>query len=96
MFTPDGKLFGIFIINVDMRPAFDRVRASARPGESVYLVNERGDYLLHPDHAREFGSELGHADRKLAKRLSGPRAFGRRDAKRGAMSCRIAPAGRAE
>ena len=59
MFTPDGKLSGIFIIDVDMRPALDRVRASARPGESVYLVNERGDYLLHPDQAREFGSELG-------------------------------------
>jgi PAS domain S-box-containing protein len=59
LFTPDGKLFGIFLLNVDMRPAFDRVRTSARPGESVYLVNERGDYLVHPDQAREFGSELG-------------------------------------
>jgi len=59
LFAPDGKLFGIFIINVDMRPAFDRARASARPGESVYIINERGDYLLHPDAAREFGSELG-------------------------------------
>ena len=59
LFAPDGKLFGIFIINVDMRPAFDRVRASARPGEGVYIINERGDYLLHPDAAREFGSELG-------------------------------------
>ena len=59
VFTPDGKPFGIFIINVDMRPAFDRVRASARPGENVYLINERGDYLVHPDRAREFGSVLG-------------------------------------
>jgi PAS domain S-box-containing protein len=59
LFAPDGKLFGILIINVDMRPAFERVRASARPGEGVYLINERGDYLLHPDAAREFGSELG-------------------------------------
>jgi PAS domain S-box-containing protein len=59
LFAPDGKLFGILIINVDMRPAFDRVRASARPGEGVYIINERGDYLLHPDAAREFGSELG-------------------------------------
>jgi PAS domain S-box-containing protein len=59
LFAPDGKLFGIFVINVDMRPAFERVRASARPGEGVYIINERGDYLLHPDAAREFGSELG-------------------------------------
>ena len=27
--------------------------------ESVYVVNGRGDYLVHPDPAREFGSQLG-------------------------------------
>jgi PAS domain S-box-containing protein len=59
IFTSDGKPFGIFIINVDMRPAFDRVRSSARQGERVYVIDERGDYLVHPDPAREFGSELG-------------------------------------
>jgi PAS domain S-box-containing protein len=58
VYGPDGKLFAIFIINVDMRPAFERVRLSARPGESVYIINEQGDYLLHPDPAREFASEL--------------------------------------
>ena len=55
----DGKPFGIVIINVDMRPAFDRLRASARLGGKIYAVNERGDYLIHPDAAREFGSQLG-------------------------------------
>ena len=63
MFTADGKLFGIFIINVDMRPAFDRIRSSIRPGESVYVINQQGDYLVHPDPAREFGSELGTPNR---------------------------------
>jgi PAS domain S-box-containing protein len=62
IFTPNGKLFGIFVINVDMRPAFDRIRASVRTGENVYIVNEQGDYLIHPDPAREFGSELGSSD----------------------------------
>jgi PAS domain S-box-containing protein len=62
IFAPDGKLFGIFIINVDMRPAFDSVRSSVRPGENIYIVNEQGDYLIHPDPAREFGSELGSSD----------------------------------
>ena len=59
IFAPDGKPFGIFIVNVDMRPALDRVRSSVRPGESVYVVNGRGDYLVHPDRTREFGSQLG-------------------------------------
>jgi PAS domain S-box-containing protein len=59
VFAPDGKPAGIVIINVDMRPAFDRVRSSAREGEKVYVVSGRGDYLVHPDPAREFGSQLG-------------------------------------
>jgi PAS domain S-box-containing protein len=59
VFTSEGRLFAIFIINVDMRPAFDRIRQSARPGENVYVINEQGDYLVHPDPAREFASELG-------------------------------------
>ena len=59
VFAPDGKPFGIFVINVDMRPAFERVRSSVRQGEQVYVVDGRGDYLVHPDPAREFGSQLG-------------------------------------
>ena len=55
----DGKPFGIVVINIDMRPAFDRLRASARLGGKIYAVNKRGDYLIHPDPAREFGSQLG-------------------------------------
>ena len=56
---PDGKPFGVFIIHVDMRPAFDRVRSSVRPGEQIYVVNGQGDYLVHPDPAREFGTQFG-------------------------------------
>jgi PAS domain S-box-containing protein len=55
----DGKPFGLFVINVDMRKAFDRVRSSAWPGETIYVVNQRGDYLIHPDRSREFGWLLG-------------------------------------
>lgn len=59
VFAADGRLFGIVIINVDMRPAFDRVRSSVRRGGGIFVVNERGDYLVHPDRQREFGSQLG-------------------------------------
>ena len=55
----DGKPFGILIVNVDMRPALARVRSSVRKDGGIYVVNRRGNYLLHPDPAREFGSELG-------------------------------------
>ncbi len=52
----DGKPFGIVVVNVDIRPALDRVRASARPGEKVYVVDAHGNYLVHPDPAREFAA----------------------------------------
>jgi PAS domain S-box-containing protein len=57
--TPSGKPFGIAIINVDMRPAFDRVRSAVRQGGQIYVVNKRSDYLVDPDPMREFGSQLG-------------------------------------
>ncbi len=48
----DGKPFGIIIINIDMRPVFDRVRASARQGGGIYVVNRREDYLVNRSRAR--------------------------------------------
>jgi PAS domain S-box-containing protein len=59
IYTPDGQPFGIVIINVDMRRAFAAIRSNTRGGTQLYLVNEDGDYLLHPDPSREFGFELG-------------------------------------
>ncbi len=57
--APDGKPFGIVLVNVDMRPALERVRSSVRPGENAYVVDGRGEYLVHPDRTLEFGSQLG-------------------------------------
>jgi PAS domain S-box-containing protein len=59
IFGPDSKPFGIVVINVDMRAVFDRLRSSARRNEMLYVVSGQGDYLLNPDPAREFGSQLG-------------------------------------
>jgi len=53
-YDSDGRVFGIVVISVDMRPAFDRIRAAARPPARVFLINEQGDYLVHPDRGREF------------------------------------------
>jgi PAS domain S-box-containing protein len=59
IFGPDGHPFGIVIANVDMRPVFAAVRAAARGERQVYVVNDQGDYLLHPDPAHEFAFESG-------------------------------------
>ena len=61
---PDGQPFGVIIINVDLRAAFTHIRAAAsRSGDRIYVVSERGDYLLHPDPAKEFGFEFGRSIR---------------------------------
>jgi PAS domain S-box-containing protein len=57
--TPDGSPFGIVTIAVDLRPVFALIRAAMRNGEKVYVVNENGDYLVHPDRTREFGFAFG-------------------------------------
>lgn len=64
IYTPDHRPFGIVIINVDLRPAFDRLRQGGPgPGGGIFLVNEQGDYLVHPDRSREFAFEFGRRDR---------------------------------
>jgi PAS domain S-box-containing protein len=56
---PNGTAFGIVIINIDLRLAFDRIRSAGRDGGHAYVVNEQGDYLVHPNPALEFGFEVG-------------------------------------
>jgi PAS domain S-box-containing protein len=62
IYTPERRPFGIVIINLDLRPVLDEVR-QARADGSVFLVNARGDYLVHPDRTREFGFEFGRPSR---------------------------------
>jgi signal transduction histidine kinase/CheY-like chemotaxis protein/HAMP domain-containing protein len=54
-----GKPFGVVIINLDIRPIFDAIRAAMDEDSLIYIVNEAGDFLLHPDPARAFGFDLG-------------------------------------
>lgn len=53
----DGKAFAVGVIDVDLQPEFDRVRANMVSGRQIFVVNERGEYLLHPDGQRVFASE---------------------------------------
>ena len=58
-----GSVFGILILDVDMRRAFASVRAVMEPSRPIFVVDENGDYLLTPDGSREFGFDLGKAIR---------------------------------
>ncbi|MDN3278923.1 PAS domain S-box protein [Frankia sp. RB7] len=59
LYGSDHRLFGIVVVNVDMRQVLDRIRITTRRGEQVYVVGRNGDYIVHPDRTREFGSQLG-------------------------------------
>ena len=59
VFDDAGKVFGIIVINIAMQPLLDGIRAQAREGGRIYLVNDEGDYIVHPDRSREFGFDLG-------------------------------------
>ncbi len=59
IYSPDHRLFGIVVINIDMGQVLERIRVSPRFGEQVYVVGPNGDYLEHPDRNREFGAQLG-------------------------------------
>jgi len=59
VFAPDGTPFGIVVIDVDLRSAFKRIDRETEPNTTVYVVNEQGDFLAHPDDSREFGFALG-------------------------------------
>ncbi|MEX2303016.1 MAG: ATP-binding protein [Bryobacterales bacterium] len=47
VYLPDGRLFGIVVINKDMRQRFERMREILAGGYSLFLFNERGDLLMH-------------------------------------------------
>jgi len=59
----DGKPFAVLVINFDLRPALARIRSNATGDSEVYVVNEAGDYLIHPNPSREFGFDLGERHR---------------------------------
>jgi PAS domain S-box-containing protein len=64
IFDPSGKPFGVIIINVDLSSAFEHVRSNTVGDDSrIYVVNDRGDYLVNPDRSREFSFEFGKASR---------------------------------
>ena len=51
------------VINVDLRRRLRVFVRNIRAGTKLFVVNERGDYLLNPDPDREFGFEFGKPGR---------------------------------
>ncbi|MCG6206188.1 PAS domain S-box protein [Rhodopseudomonas sp. HC1] len=61
--TADGRRLGLLVINTNLDALFERVRSSVDASDTIYVVNEDGDYLVHPDRTQEFGFDLGRPRR---------------------------------
>ncbi|MDF1793675.1 MAG: ATP-binding protein [Thalassobaculaceae bacterium] len=59
VFASDGSLFGFITINARAERIIGALRAAASSSSRAYLVNDDGDFLLHPDPAKTFGFDLG-------------------------------------
>jgi PAS domain S-box-containing protein len=83
--APNGELFGIVIVNMDMGYALQRAQSLIGQDETLYVVNETGDFIVHPEPGRAFAFDLGPAFRlqdafpyaaaRLADALSGETGF---------------------
>ncbi|CAA0092844.1 Signal transduction histidine-protein kinase BarA [Zhongshania aliphaticivorans] len=56
-------VFGILIINLNMKEIFKALSAELGEGENIYILNSDGDFLLHPVEERTFGFEFGDSYR---------------------------------
>jgi PAS domain S-box-containing protein len=59
LWASNGRPFGIGVIDFDLGPRFDRIRAAGNGENQVFIADEAGGYLLHPDRSREFALEAG-------------------------------------
>lgn len=54
-----GEAFALIVINVDLNSLFGQLRRDLPENYDVYLANQWGDFLVHPDPARTFGFDQG-------------------------------------
>lgn len=58
-----GELYGMIVINIDIGEFIDKLAMDLPSGMQAYLLNARGDYLLHPLPSHTFGFDLAHTYR---------------------------------
>ena len=55
----NGQVFGLVVINLDLDQLFTQLKSDLPDYYRVYLSNNWGDLLIHPDHRRTFGFDQG-------------------------------------
>jgi diguanylate cyclase (GGDEF)-like protein len=57
--TADGSVTGVVVIDVDLASLLKVLQVDLPPDYQVYLANQWGDFLIHPDAAQTFGFDRG-------------------------------------
>jgi PAS domain S-box-containing protein len=70
---PGGDLFGVVVVNMDMRLLFAYLQELLGESELLFVVDEDGNFVHHPDREKTFGFELGRSI-KVAEVLGGQAA----------------------
>lgn len=63
LFYPDGRPLGIIIINVNADRLLRKVKNGAEPETELYITNDEGGFLLHPNSSKSFTFEYDGSNR---------------------------------
>ncbi|HZZ11922.1 MAG TPA: diguanylate cyclase [Paraburkholderia sp.] len=55
----NGAVVGVIIIDIDLSGLLQRLQSDLPSDYQVYLTNEWGDFLVHPDASKTFGFDKG-------------------------------------
>jgi diguanylate cyclase (GGDEF)-like protein len=57
--SADGKVVGVVVIDVDLASLLKTLQVDLPSDYQVYLANDWGDFLIHPDASQTFGFDKG-------------------------------------
>ncbi|MCB9556288.1 MAG: PAS domain S-box protein [Deltaproteobacteria bacterium] len=63
VFDRRGAIFGVLVINYDFSAVLNAARRSTGQGDLLYLGNQRGEFVAHPDRSVTFGVDRGKPQR---------------------------------
>ncbi len=59
VFSHGGKRLGLIVINIDLNGLARLLKSNLPSAYQLYLSNQWGDFLIHPDEAQTFGFDRG-------------------------------------
>ncbi len=59
VFAQNGKRLGLVVINVDLNGLAGLLKSNLPSDYQLYLSNQSGDFLIHPDASQTFGFDRG-------------------------------------